>query len=186
MSLRRRASLKDQKQMATVNTFIEAQATTHNPRAINYQTQNLRAINGGVIVNDVHSQLNRTRVAAVVQPRSVPELAALIERTAEQGLSVCVAGSKHAMGTQQFAIDAVLIDTAQMNQVLSFDPTTQLIEVEAGIHWPELIAYTLTAQRLRDTVRHHPETNGRGSLEHRRRARGKHSRQRLAASTIHQ
>jgi len=147
MSLRRRASLKDQKQMATVNTFIEAQATTHNPRAINYQTQNLRAINGGVIVNDVHSQLNRTRVAAVVQPRSVPELAALIERTAEQGLSVCVAGSKHAMGTQQFAIDAVLIDTAQMNQVLSFDPTTQLIEVEAGIHWPELIAYTLTAQR---------------------------------------
>ncbi len=133
--------------MATVEACIEIQATACNPRSVNNQTQSLRETGGGVIVNDVHSQLNCTRVAGVVQPRSVTELAALIKRTAEQQQSVCIAGGKHAMGAQQFATNAVLIDTARMNQVLSFDPTRQQIEVEAGIHWPELIAYTLTAQR---------------------------------------
>ncbi len=95
----------------------------------------------------MHSQLNRTRVASVAKPRSVTELVAVIERATERRQSVCIAGGKHSMGAQQFATDAVLVDMALMNRVLNFDPAQRLIEVEAGIQWPELIDYTLTAQR---------------------------------------
>ena len=51
------------------------------------------------------------------------------------------------MGAQQFGTGAVLVDTTRLNRVLSFDPAVGLIEVEAGIQWPELIGYLVAAQQ---------------------------------------
>jgi len=48
----------------------------------------------GAEVNDVHSQLNSTRVAKIVRPRSVEELRATILRAREDGLLVSVSGSR--------------------------------------------------------------------------------------------
>jgi len=136
------------KHMTNASTFFEGQKLSPDSPAVNYHTPHLSETNGGVlIVNDVHSQLNRTRVASIVKPRSVAELAATIKQAAARRQSVCVAGGKHAMGAQQFATNAVLIDMASMNQTLNFDPARRLIEVEAGIRWPELIDHTLDAQR---------------------------------------
>ena len=92
------------------------------------------------LVNDVHSQLNPTRVAAIVRPSSVDELAAALADARAMGRAVAVAGGRHAMGGQQFAEDALLIDTRQMNRVLALDEDRGLVTVEAGIQWPELIA----------------------------------------------
>jgi FAD/FMN-containing dehydrogenase len=50
------------------------------------------------------------------------------------------------MGAQQFGTDTLHIDTRPFNRVLNFDSHSGLIEVEAGIQWPELIQASLTMQ----------------------------------------
>jgi FAD/FMN-containing dehydrogenase len=87
-------------------------------------------------VNDIHSQLNATRVKSIEKPASIKELQALIRK----GRTICVAGGRHAMGGQQFATDATLIDMTPMNHVLGIDDKSGIIDVESGIEWPELLA----------------------------------------------
>lgn len=98
------------------------------------------------LVNDIHSQLNETRVAEVVTPRTIAELQATIRSASAKGRSICVAGGWHAMGGQQFATGAVLFDMVELNHVIRFDPRRRLVEVEAGVRWPELIAWLVDAQ----------------------------------------
>lgn len=98
-------------------------------------------------VNDVHSQLNRTRVARIEAPDSLGALQAVIRRARRDGQAVCVAGGRHAMGGQQFAAGGVLLDTSRLCRVLRFDAERAEIEVEAGIQWPALVAHTVETQR---------------------------------------
>ena len=94
---------------------------------------------GGRWVNDIHSQLNRTWVNRVVKVDSLGSIQQTIIYARNAGKEICIAGGRHAMGGQQFASDAILIDTTGLNRVLRFDCQRGTIEVEAGIHWPELI-----------------------------------------------
>lgn len=94
-----------------------------------------------LLVNDVHSALNATSVAAIQAPRSIADIRSCILDAARQGLPVATCGGRHAMGGQQFAFDAVLLDMRHMDRVLAFDDAAGLIEVEAGIQWPALIDY---------------------------------------------
>ena len=103
----------------------------------------------GRLVNDVHSRLNPTRVAGVVAPGSLESLQAAVRAARRAGLAIAVAGGRHAMGGQQFASNSVLLDTRRLKRVLRFEPARALVEVEAGIHWPELIDYTTRAQEGR-------------------------------------
>src|SRR5437660_6782451 len=100
--------------------------------------EEVRASTVGTFVNDVHSQLNATRVARISSPRSIEGLQSIVRGSRTP---ICVAGGRHAMGGQQFASDATLIDVRGMNRVLSFDQVNGIIEVESGIGWPELVAY---------------------------------------------
>lgn len=100
-----------------------------------------------LIVNDIHSQLNPTQVAEIVAADSLESIQATIQRAAQQGQAISIAGGRHAMGGQQFGTDTILLDTTRLNRVLNFDPVAGLIEVEAGIQWPELIAYLIEAQK---------------------------------------
>ena len=93
----------------------------------------------GVWVNDVHSQLNRTRVSEIRTPTYAKELQNLIRTTRGP---ICTAGGRHAMGGQQFATDAVLLDTSALNRVRGSYRDRMVIDVDAGIQWPELIAAT--------------------------------------------
>lgn len=95
----------------------------------------------GLVVNDVHSRLNRTHVDAIFKPRDVEELRLAIARARTDGKAVSVAGGRHAMGGQQFGEGAVLVDTRSLNRVLAFDAERGHISVEAGIQWPDLLAY---------------------------------------------
>ena len=65
----------------------------------------------GKIVNDVHSRLNETRVAAIATPHSVAEVQQVVRRAAKDGRAISIAGGRHAMGGQQFGTDTLLIDT---------------------------------------------------------------------------
>jgi FAD/FMN-containing dehydrogenase len=92
-----------------------------------------------MIVNDVHSRLNPTEVAEVVEVESLDGLTAAVRRAGDAGRAVCVAGGRHAMGGQQFVTGGTVLDTRPMNRVLELDAERGLVEVEAGIQWPELV-----------------------------------------------
>jgi FAD/FMN-containing dehydrogenase len=97
-------------------------------------------------VNDVHSQLNRTRVRELLTPRTREELAEIVRSASRKGLPISVSGCRHSMGGQQFATDSICIDTRLLHRVISFDQERGLIEAEAGIKWPKLIRTYLNAQ----------------------------------------
>src|SRR5438309_12091720 len=67
-----------------------------------------------LLVNDLHSALNPTRVVRIVAPRSLEEVQRAIQAAAGEGKAVCIAGGRHAMGGQQFASGAVLVDTRRL------------------------------------------------------------------------
>src|SRR6266550_7965968 len=97
-------------------------------------------------VNDVHSQLNRTRVRELLIPRTGDELVEIVRSASRKTLPISVSGCRHSMGGQQFAQDSICIDTRSLNRVTAFDRERGLIEAEAGIQWPELIRSYLNAQ----------------------------------------
>jgi FAD/FMN-containing dehydrogenase len=93
---------------------------------------------GAQWVNDVHSQLNSTRVSRIDTPHSIDELQKIIRKGDRKPMAI--AGGRHAMGGQQFASDSPLIDIAGMNHVLAFDRANGIIEVESGVQWPDLVS----------------------------------------------
>jgi FAD/FMN-containing dehydrogenase len=99
-----------------------------------------------VRVNDLHSGLNETTVSEVVAARSRTDLLAALERARASGRHLAVCGGRHAMGGQQFGAGAVLVDTRAFNRVHAFDTGAGLVEVDAGIQWPDLVAWLLRAQ----------------------------------------
>jgi FAD/FMN-containing dehydrogenase len=92
-----------------------------------------------ILVNDVHSQLNPTRVLGVSQPRSLEEVQNLVRTARKDHKVISVAGGRHAMGGQQFGTDTLLMDIRKLNRVLQLDRKNGILEVEAGIEWPDLI-----------------------------------------------
>lgn len=100
----------------------------------------LNAQDGGMVLNDVHSRLNATRVHEVVTPRDPQEVVAAVKRARAQGLAVSIAGARHSMGGQQFARGALQLDMRGMSRFLSLDLAKGLAHVEAGITWPALLA----------------------------------------------
>jgi len=59
-----------------------------------------RRAESNVLVNDVHSQLNPTRVDRVVTIDSEATLRAALAAARADGKPVCIAGGRHAMGGQ--------------------------------------------------------------------------------------
>jgi FAD/FMN-containing dehydrogenase len=91
------------------------------------------------LVNDVHSRLNATRVASILRPAATDDLVSAVREAASSGRSLCIAGGRHAMGGQQFAENALLVDTRSLKRVIALDEDTGIVTVEAGIQWPELV-----------------------------------------------
>ena len=96
-----------------------------------------RPLSGGQWVNDAHSQLNRTQIAGILRPEDPESIQKHLR--AGRGLSIC--GGRHAMGGQQFTSGGWLADTSKLSRVLHFDKVKGLLEVEAGIQWPEVLRY---------------------------------------------
>jgi FAD/FMN-containing dehydrogenase len=97
-------------------------------------------------VNDIHSQLNPTRVLGISQPRSLEDVQSLVRAARKDRKAISVAGGRHAMGGQQFGTDTLLIDIRKMSRVLNLDRKHGILEIEAGIEWPELVDGYLSLQ----------------------------------------
>lgn len=101
------------------------------------------------VVNDIQSQLNATRVARIEKPDSIEDLQRMVRAIRAERKAISIVGGRHAMGGQQFAEDAVLLDMNRLNHIVGFDAQRGLIEVEAGIQWPELFEHLLRVQEGR-------------------------------------
>jgi len=99
-----------------------------------------------ILVNDIHSQLNSTHVQGISQPQSLEDVQSIVRTARKDRNVISIAGGRHAMGGQQFGTDTLLIDIRNLNRVINLDREHGIIEVEAGIEWPELIARYLTLQ----------------------------------------
>ena len=97
------------------------------------------------VVNDVHSQLNETDVSRVIQVESVQELQQVVRSAAATGQQISIAGGRHAMGGQQFGTGTILLDMTRMCRVVDLDSERGLVQVEAGIQWPQLVTHLLWA-----------------------------------------
>jgi FAD/FMN-containing dehydrogenase len=106
-----------------------------------------------VPVNDIHSGLNPAAVARIAEVASVEDVRRELMRARADGFSVIAAGGHHAMGGQQFVEGGVVLDTRPFHRVISFDRKLGLIEVEAGIQWPELVRYLSEVQDAGDPDR---------------------------------
>jgi FAD/FMN-containing dehydrogenase len=100
----------------------------------------------GVAINDVHSELNASEAVDVISVHSLETIRAGIARASKLGIPISVAGGRYAMGGQQFCNGGIVLDTRNLNGVIGFDVGRGLIEVEAGMQWPELIGYLEAVQ----------------------------------------
>lgn len=101
---------------------------------------------GGVWVNDVHSQLTRTRVAEVLKPVGVEQIQEVIYNADVRGEVVSMAGGRHAMGGQQFGTGTLLLDLVEHDAVIGFDREAGIVEVSSGIQWPDLVNFLVAEQ----------------------------------------
>lgn len=102
---------------------------------------------GPVVLNDIHSKLNATRVAGVARPRGPDELVESLREAGRQSRAISISGGRHSMGGQQFGTDTLNLDMRGLNRVLNFDPDRGLVEVQAGIEWPELVDWCVKHQK---------------------------------------
>jgi FAD/FMN-containing dehydrogenase len=99
------------------------------------------------LVNDIHSQLNRTRVREVLAPTSAAEVQKIVRQARRDKVSLSIAGGRHAMGGQQFGTDTRLLDMRGLRKMLDFDAQRKIVTFEAGAEWPEVISNYLQAQQ---------------------------------------
>jgi FAD/FMN-containing dehydrogenase len=97
-------------------------------------------------VNDVHSQLNPTRVSEILRPQSPEDVRQIIRTAQRTRKAVSICGGRHAMGGQEFGTDTMLVDVRKLNRILNLNRETGIIEAEAGIEWPQLIDGYLALQ----------------------------------------
>jgi FAD/FMN-containing dehydrogenase len=99
-----------------------------------------------MLVNDIHSQLNPTRVLRILHPRSPADVREIIRNASKDRKAISIAGGRHAMGGQEFGTDTLLLDVRKLNRILDLNHDTGILEVEAGIEWPDLIDGYLALQ----------------------------------------
>ena len=94
----------------------------------------------GISVNDMQGQLSGTLVYKIVTPDTIEGVHEAMKLAQSEERGLCISGGRHSMGSQAFAAEGVLVDTRKLAKVLALDNEKGLIEVEAGMQWPELLA----------------------------------------------
>lgn len=103
-------------------------------------------VTDGIELNDIHSQLNASKHAAVITPKSIEEIQAAIRDANRDGKYISISGGRHSMGGQQFGTGTVNLSMSSFNQVNALDVGKGIIEVQSGIQWPELVNWLLKHQ----------------------------------------
>jgi FAD/FMN-containing dehydrogenase len=92
-----------------------------------------------ILLNDIHSQLNETRVDRLIAVTSQEAVQDAVREAARSEKSISISGGRHSMGGQQFGAGTVHLDMRPLNRIVALDADRGVAEVEAGIQWPELM-----------------------------------------------
>jgi L-gulono-1,4-lactone dehydrogenase len=76
--------------------------------------------------------------AEVKKPEDVKELQAIVKKARADGQKIKVVGGRHSMNNI-FKTDGIVVDLCNLNRVLSIDPQSHIVEVEAGLTLGEAI-----------------------------------------------
>jgi FAD/FMN-containing dehydrogenase len=86
------------------------------------------------IVNDI-TQLNPIRVARIVEPRTVQDVASIVAGNAGP---ISIGGGQFSQGGQTSCDDALFIDMRTLNRILRIDAAERTITVESGATWRQI------------------------------------------------
>jgi FAD/FMN-containing dehydrogenase len=103
----------------------------------------------GVLVDDVHTRMNATRVSRIWMVRSVEDVQRAISAAKQGGMAVSISGARHAAGGQQFGTGTLLLDMRPSARVVGFDDSAGTIEATGGTEWPALMSAYLKLQKGR-------------------------------------
>src|SRR5215469_9942710 len=98
------------------------------------------------LVTDVHARLLTSRPALYRRAGSVADVVDVLAQARRRGLSVALAGGRHAMGGQQFLDGGCVLDLRGLNRINAFDRQRGLLTVEAGATWPQVMRGYLALQ----------------------------------------
>jgi FAD/FMN-containing dehydrogenase len=90
----------------------------------------------GGTINDA-SCLNRTSVHGIVDVRTEDDIREALMYAREHGLKVSIAGVRHSMGGQAFAVGALILDMRRFNRI-DLDAETRTVTVQSGATWHEI------------------------------------------------
>ena len=119
------------------------------------------------IADDV-SRLNRTQVARVVPvatevAAAERQLIALLKQARREGLKVSIAGARHSMGGHTISPGGIVIDMLPFNH-LEYDAQHELLHVQAGARWCDIVPYLDRFQRSVDVMQSDNNFSVGGSL----------------------
>jgi cytokinin dehydrogenase len=80
---------------------------------------------------------------AVVSPRSVDEIVAIVEFAAHRKLPVCPRGRGYSQSGQSLSPEGLCLDLSRLDRIEPVDVSHRRIECEPGVRWRELLTATL-------------------------------------------
>jgi FAD/FMN-containing dehydrogenase len=86
------------------------------------------------VVNDI-TQLNPIRVASIVEPRSIEDIAA---RVAEHAGPISIGGGRFSQGGQTACDGALFLDMRALNRILNIDAERGTITAQSGVTWRQI------------------------------------------------
>lgn len=101
---------------------------------------------GSETLNDIHSQLNETRIHSVHRPSGRQEINDLMNWAKNSNLKISCSGGRHAMGTQQFGEDCLHIDTRNLARLYDVNQQRGVVEIDSGIQWDRLVSGVIESQ----------------------------------------
>lgn len=100
-----------------------------------------------ILLNDQHTRLNPTHVADLFHPHTVSDIRHSLSKGKLCHRPLIAAGGFHSAGGQQMISKGSVLETRHLCRVSNFDSSKGLLEVEAGIQWPELMQYLVDTQK---------------------------------------
>lgn len=83
-------------------------------------------------------RLDPEKVVLIDEVNTTEQLVEILKDANEKGLKVSIAGSRHSQGGHTYYKDNVVVDMRGYKQVLSVDPETKTIVVQAGAKWSDV------------------------------------------------
>lgn len=82
-----------------------------------------------------YSRLHPVKVERIVRGKEEEQLVALLHEAKAKNLTVSIAGQRHSQGGHTYYKDGIVVDMTPFNKILSVEPATKRIRVQAGATW---------------------------------------------------